>query len=98
MTKKLIFFMYIFLLTTLVGLSSFYLRENFQKSFNAFTIIDFTRIIMVGIVEIGSMLLLYDNHIRYKEIPPKTKTVLSLSAFVCTVIFFVLIIGTVYLK
>ena len=47
-------FMYFFLMTAIFGMSSIYLRENFQKPFNALDIMDISRIVLIGIIEIAS--------------------------------------------
>jgi hypothetical protein len=67
--------MYFFLLSGLFGLSSIYLRENFDKPLNSLDTMDILRMIMAGVVEIASMILVYDTFLRFKEISKAKKGV-----------------------
>ncbi len=79
-------FMYFFLMSAIFGMSSIYLRENFQQPFNTLDVLDISRIVLTSIIEIASGLLIIDTYMRFDEISNSKKTLLlviaSLSAAV----------------
>jgi len=50
--KNIKAFMYFFLLFGLFGLTSIYLRENFNKPFSLLDTMDICRVIMAGLIEL----------------------------------------------
>jgi hypothetical protein len=84
--------MYFFLLSGLFGLSSIYLRENFDKPLNSLDTMDILRMIMAGVVEIASMILVYDTFLRFKEISKAKKGGLLLLAIPCSIVYFLFLI------
>jgi hypothetical protein len=90
--KNIKIFMYFFLLSGLFGLSSIYLRENFDKPLNSLDTMDILRMIMAGVVEIASMILVYDTFLRFKEISKAKKGGLLLLAIPCSIVYFLFLI------
>jgi uncharacterized membrane protein len=89
-------FMYFFLMTAIFGMSSIYLRENFQKTFNTLDIMDISRIVLIGIIEIASGLLIIDTFMRFNEISNAKKILLLVIAILSSMVVFLSLIS-VYL-
>ncbi|MFJ7973855.1 hypothetical protein [Psychrobacillus sp. NPDC096389] len=70
-------FMYFFLMSVIFGMSSIYLRENFQQPFNTLDILDISRIVLTGIIEIASGLLIIDTYIRLNKYPKLKNFIIS---------------------
>jgi len=94
--KNIKAFMYFFLLFGLFGLTSIYLRENFNKPFSSLDTMDIFRAIMAGLIELGSLFLVYDTISRFKEISKVKRNALILVAIFCSMFYFLFLIG-VYL-
>ena len=81
-------FMYFFVMIAVHGMSRIYLSENFQKPFNTLDIMDISRMVLIGIMELVSGLLIIDTYMRFNEISNVKKTLLLViaipsSMFVC---------------
>ncbi len=90
-------FLYFFVLSGLLGLTSIYVRENFDKPFSALDTPDIIRAIMAGLIEVICMYLVYDTYSRLKEISKAKKNGLILVAIISSIFYFLYIIG-VYIQ
>jgi hypothetical protein len=71
---------------------SFYLSQGFNKPFNSLNKMDIFRMIMAGVVELASMLLVFDTFLRFKEISNAKKWGLLLFAILCSTVYFLFLI------
>ncbi|MEK3973985.1 hypothetical protein [Psychrobacillus sp. FSL K6-1267] len=81
-------FMYFFVMIAIIGMTSIYSSEYFQRSFNTLDVMDISRMILIYIIKLVSGLLLIDTYMRFNEISNVKKTLLLViaipsSMFVC---------------
>lgn len=72
----------------IIGMTSIYSSEYFQRSFNTLDVMDISRMILIYIIKLVSGLLLIDTYMRFNEISNVKKTLLLViaipsSMFVC---------------
>ncbi|PGY11118.1 hypothetical protein COE25_11390 [Bacillus sp. AFS031507] len=65
--KSIKAFLYLFILFGLFGLTSIYLRENFNKPFSLLDATDIFRAIMAGLVEMVCLFLIYDTFFNLRK-------------------------------
>ncbi|MDM5291766.1 hypothetical protein QUF81_00440 [Peribacillus simplex] len=90
-------FLYFFVLSGVFGLTSIYVRENFNKPFSSLDTADITRAIMAGLVEVVCIYLVYDTFSRFKQISKVKKNILIFVGIFSSIFYFLYLVG-VYLQ